>query len=156
MEYEIAFEEDPSQDVIAVRADTNLTKIAETMGKAYQDLYRHIGSHAIAPVGPPTAVYSDVDGAGDVSVEICVPVPEAIEPEDEIIADELPAATVITTLHRGRYEDLPEAYYALRRYAEEHGLRLAGPMREQYLNGPPETPPERYETRIQWPVRKAA
>ena len=156
MDYAITIEEVQHVPVLAIQTETTIADIGTVMGPAYGELYGYIAERGVAPTGPPTAVYSKVDEDGAVEVEICVPVSSPVDGRGRIVSDELSDATVITTLHRGPYEKLAEAYEALEEYARSHGLEVAGPMREEYLNGPPDTPPERFETRISWPVQQAA
>ena len=156
MSYEIIHTEVPAQKVVAIKASASLSQIGDTIGSAFGELYQLIGQRGIAPAGPPTAVYGDMKRPDEIEVEICVPIAEETPPEGRVIIDELPASRVLRTLHRGPYDDLPEAYEELEQYAAAHHVPLATGMREQYLNGPPAAAPEEYETLIQWPIEKAA
>lgn len=151
MAHDIRIEELPAQKVIAIKADITAPEIPQVMGSAYGELYQHIAAHGIVPAGPPMAVYSEFTDAR-IEVEICIPVPDVVLNGDRVIGDELPATVALTMTHIGPYDRLPQAYGEMQHYAEEHHLQLAGPMREQYLNGPPDAKPEEFETRIQWPV----
>lgn len=153
MEYEITMEKVPAQKVAAIDAHTAMSGIPETMASAFPELYQCLYEQGLAPLGPPTAVYSDVDEAAqELTVEICVPMTGGLVPAGGVHEDELPSETVLKTLHRGPYDLLSDAYEALQKYALEHDLELSSHMREQYLNGPQETAPESLETEIMWPV----
>jgi effector-binding domain-containing protein len=150
--YQVEVQTIPAQKVAAIHAHTPIEGIADTMGGAFQELYGYLAASGIAPTGPPISVYSEVDKDRGVTVEICVPVSQEITAHGRVIADELPAQTVVATLHRGSYEELPKAYEALQTFMESNHFAPSGRMREQYLNGPPEASPEDFETLVQWPV----
>jgi len=152
MTYHVDIQVLPAQKVAAIRTHSHIDDIPAAMASAYQELYGHLAASGISPEGPPTAVYSEVDENRGSTIEICVPVAQAVGAHGRIVADELPAETVVSTLHRGPYEKLPGAYEALSMYMQEHHLAPIGPMREQYLNGPSDVAPEDFETLVQWPV----
>ena len=152
MKYRVDVQRLPAQRVAAIRTHAHVDGIPRTMAGAYRELYEHLAASGITPTGPPTAVYSEVDENQGVTVEICVPVAKDVVDRGRVIADELAAETVVTTLHRGPYEELPKAYEALSMYMQDHHFVPSGWMREQYLNGPPATSPEDFKTVVQWPA----
>jgi effector-binding domain-containing protein len=152
MKYQVDVQRLPAQRVAAIRTHAHVDGIPRTMAGAFKELYEHLAASGIAPTGPPTAVYSEVDENQGVTVEICVPVAQDVGAHGRVIADELAAETVVTTMHRGPYEELPKAYEALSMYMQEHHFGPSGWMREQYLNGPPDTSPKDFETIVQWPA----
>ncbi|MFY9823311.1 MAG: GyrI-like domain-containing protein [Thermoanaerobaculia bacterium] len=56
-------------------------------------------------------------------------------------------------LHVGAYRGIPEAMDAIRRFAGEHGLQIAGRHHEICLTDPRQTPLENLRTIIRYPVR---
>ncbi|MBE2318176.1 MerR family transcriptional regulator [Solirubrobacter sp. CPCC 204708] len=74
------------------------------------------------PDGPVTGLYP-LDLEGEVEFMVGVPGPGM----------ELPAARVAVATHRGRYAELPLAYFALLAHAEERGRRPGAWVRERYL-----------------------
>jgi len=65
----------------------------------------------------------------------------------------LPAAELAVTVHRGAHDDIDVTYGELGTWVVEHALAVAGPVRELYLVGPPDTPDAaEWRTEIGWPV----
>jgi hypothetical protein len=60
----------------------------------------------------------------------------------------------VYVLHVGPYDQVGDTYRALGAYAAEHGLNLAGPAHEIYLNDPRRTAPEKLKTIVRLPVKK--
>ena len=56
------------------------------------------------------------------------------------------------TVHRGPYEACEPTYAKLFAWIGENGKRIAGPLREVYLNDPKEVPPEEILTEIYAPI----
>ena len=54
---------------------------------------------------------------------------------DGIVFEEVPAATVVSVMHRGSYADLPSAYAFAMEWVEQNGYRVAGLFRESYIEG---------------------
>ena len=66
---------------------------------------------------------------------------------------QLPECEVATTVHLGPYDQLGQAYDALKEGAAAQGRKVeeAGIMWEEYWTGP-EAPPEETRTVVFWPV----
>lgn len=149
---DIEIQEIPATKVAAIEIRTTFDQIGPSVGEAFRQLYGHLAASGVEPVGPPTTVYWEADPQRGVTATVCVPVRGEAPATGGIAMRVLPEATVAVALHRGPYEDLPAAYEAVERYLFDRGFVTGGPMREQYLNGPPDAAPDGYETRILWPV----
>ncbi len=90
----------------------------------------------------------------DPEVTVCLPVRRKITSPDTEYR-ELPAARVLSVIHRGPYERIGDSYRLLMDRREEMGLSQAGPYREIYLKGPgmifPGNP-RKYLTELQMPI----
>jgi effector-binding domain-containing protein len=65
----------------------------------------------------------------------------------------VPAADLAVTVHNGSHANVDQTYGALATYVAEHGLALAGPVRETYVVGPHDTADaRRWRTEICWPI----
>lgn len=74
---------------------------------------------------------------------------------DGIVFEEVPAATVVSVMHRGSYADLPSAYAFAMEWVEQNGYRVAGLFRESYIEGVWSGATESdWLTEIQVPVEK--
>lgn len=67
---------------------------------------------------------------------------------------ELPAATMATTVHKGKFDTIGQGYDALMKWIEANGYRIAGPCRELYLKFSREDLVGNV-TELQFPVEKA-
>jgi DNA-binding transcriptional MerR regulator len=143
------------QQVLSRRFRTPLSSIAAAVGEAFGVLYGHLARSGARPVGPPLALYHGAEfDPDDLDVELCLPVDRPLSGAAGLDGRALPAATVASTLHAGRYEDLSRAHAALQAFAAERGHEIAGPSREIYLVGPGEvTDPADFRTEVQLPVR---
>lgn len=153
MGHQINTRQAPPQVVLARRVHVGMHEIAQAIGSTFEEEYATLGQQGIASAGPPFVAYESM-GQEDWDVLICAPAARAGDPPDGYTFESLPAATVATTLHRGPYETIARAYEALQHWIDEHGWVSAGPVREIYLS-PPDVPPEKIETVIEWPVEEA-
>ena len=88
-------------------------------------------------------------------VEVFLPVSGTVTVRNPAIEVKIiPAATVISALHRGSYHTLGMAHQKIFEYLQDEGFESAGAPRELYLNDPADTPEEDLLTEIQYPVRK--
>lgn len=74
---------------------------------------------------------------------------------DGIIFREMPAVTVASVMHRGSYQNLPQAYAFAVDWVEKNGYRIADSFRESYIDGVwNNTLEEDWLTEIQIPIVK--
>jgi len=112
-------------------------------------------------VGPPTFVCHETSAEaaeraneeGTADVEIAVPVDHKIDGTDEIRCYELPGGTTARIVHQGPYEECTPTYERLFAWIGAEGKRIAGPIREVYLNDPREVAPEEILTEIYAPIQ---
>ena len=157
MEREIETKELADQPVLGVRFKTSMASIGEDIGKGYEAVFTCIGKSGAQPVGPPFAIYYDMElKEEDIDMEACVPVSSLMEGEGNVTGRSLPGGKVASTLHAGPYEEFGEAYQALMLWINENGYRPAGPCREVYLVGPQMVDnPADYRTEVIFPIEKA-
>jgi effector-binding domain-containing protein len=120
----------------------------EEVGKYMDPLYEQAGEYA---VGPCFALYYENDTEEGHDIEVCVPVSRPVEAEG-ITSRVLPAADVVSTVHRGPYGvNLGVAWIAFLAYLKNRDVATGGPAREIYLEWNPDDP-TRYVTELQLPV----
>jgi effector-binding domain-containing protein len=152
MSYDINQHDLRAQPVISLRERLDQEQLPAFFGRAFGELYAHLGRHGVPPRGEPFVVYHAF-GPDGIDAEVCVPVPTVVAVADPIAYRELPAVTVVDTLHVGPYDELGQAYQALAEWMEDHGFEAAGPVRERYLNEPgPGVSPAAYRTIVQIPI----
>jgi effector-binding domain-containing protein len=118
-------------------------------------------SRGQAPTGPPFLRYLVIDMAADMVVQAGVPVAVAVEGDEHVEPDELPAGDYLTTVHVGPYDGLYGATGGLLAHAGRNGLKLdhhpsdAGDVwasrLEWYETNPVDEPdPARWVTRLEF------
>ncbi len=88
----------------------------------------------------------------DLDIAVGVPLAAAIEGAGQIQAGVIPAGRVVSTMHKGAYTDLGDAYQALTEYVQAHHLQPVGLAYEYYHNAPDEVAPEELLTEIVFPL----
>ncbi len=155
MEYAIARHVLPEQHIVSLRDRRSKGGLPAFLGRAFGDLFGSLPDLGATPAGPPFVIYHAF-GDEEIDAEVCVPVAHPVSATETLDARVLPAMTVASTLHVGRYEDLQDAYDALMSWVRDHGYEVAGPVHERYLNGPgDELPPSEYRTIIEVPIAPA-
>lgn len=121
------------------------------VGTTFRRLQALLEERAAVPCGPPSMLFFGEEYApADADVAVCYPVERPPKGLGEL---ELPAATVLRTIHRGPYEEIGFAYQALFDAAREGGHRTEGPLREIFLLSPLQNAqPTEFLTEIQIPV----
>ncbi len=128
------------------------------LGRLYEALIPYIFSQGGKPAGP--TLFMSHDGEykeKDVDVEAGMPIAAAIPASERVKVYELPGLEqAASTVYKGSYEGITEAYQAIMAWVESNGYRVTGPDREWYLVSPADTQdPAEYVTEIQFPVEKA-
>ncbi len=108
---------------------------------------------------PPMGIYHD-DPAQvpeeELRAEVCLPIEEECEGEEDVVRKELPAVTVAYAVHKGPYHQIPPIYEDIFEWMEENGYEYVEdmPTREVFLKlyGQVEEP-EEYVTEVQVPVQ---
>ena len=82
------------------------------------------------------------------SVEVGVLLEVPFEGDDRVVASELPAGQVATTIHRGSYAELGEAHEAVTGWCAAKGLERTGVRWEIYGHPDPDT--DQVDVEIYW------
>jgi effector-binding domain-containing protein len=152
MDYRFTIHEIDPQPIVSIRERHAMADMPAFLGQSFGSLFTRLGQLGIPAAGPPFVIYHAF-GPELIDAEVCVPVDEVIAGPDDVTSRELPAATVVRTLHVGPYEKLGTAYEALTDWIAIHGTEASGPVRERYLNGPGDgAAPSDYRTEVEMPV----
>jgi len=147
MEYKIEFKVIPPITVASIRHKGQYNDCGQYIKKLYK-----FGNKEV--IGSPFNCYFDGEYKEIADIETCIPIKQRIN-NQEISCKELPAVKAITTLHKGSYESLNQAYKSLFKYAHENNLECLLPCREVYIKGPGMVfsgNPEKFITEIIIPV----
>ncbi len=87
-------------------------------------------------------------------MEVAFPISEFVEStgDEEIRVYELSGGKMAKIVHKGPYEECTLTYEKLFSWITENGKRIAGPVREVYMNDPREIQPEEILTEIYAPI----
>lgn len=134
-----------------------VSEFPQALGAAFGAEYGFIQAAGLRPAGEPFVTYRERLAENRWNVAICAPIAEApsVPPPPGLVVEHIPGGLVATTLHRGPYETISEAYTDLGRWIPAHGYRPVGPPRERYLSEP-DVPPEDIRTIVEFPVEKIA
>lgn len=143
----------PAQAVMSIRTKTAVQNLPMVLGKAFGDVAMAIGEQGQQPRGPPFVAYYNMD-MENLDIEIGFPVAKKLSGKGEVKPGEIPAGKVATCVYTGPYGDgMKEAYEALTKLVEEKGEVPTGIVYEIYFNSPMDTPPEKLQTQIVFPLK---
>ena len=154
MSYICELTEWSGQPSLTIRTRAAVQDLPRVFGEVYSAIEQYLGEMGESPDGPPFAAYYNMD-MQDLDVEIGFPVARELPGRGDIRAGRMPAGKVATCLYVGRYSDMEPAYNALSKWVEENGYEATGVVYELYLSDPEQTPPDRHQTRIAYPLRQA-
>ncbi len=123
----------------------------EEFGKYYGRLFEKTAKEKIKPNGIVCAVYHDKEwNEKDSDIEVGIGI------EDESKANGyIGGCLCATTVHKGSYANLPEAYASVLKWINDNGYEIASPPYEIYRNsGMDGIPVEDWRTDIFFPVLK--
>lgn len=152
MLYEFTVRDVGPQPIVSIRERHPADQMPAFLGQTFGALFGRLHDLRVPPAGPPFVIYHEFGGDA-IDAEVCVPVGRVVTAAIEVASRELPAATVVRTVHVGPYTELGGAYDALTDWIRAHGTEAAGPVRERYLNGPGDgVEPAAYLTEIEIPI----
>lgn len=153
--YEVTMSQEPERRLAVVRAVCAPAEIGDEVAGCVARLLPGLGRAGIAWEPPLWALYPlDLQEPMEIAVGVQMPPGDvtAVGADFEV----LPGGPVAETVHVGPYAQLPLAYNALFAAVHERGLRPTAPVREAYLVGPSEAPPEELLTRLVIPIQESA
>lgn len=135
----------------------------DQMPEAFGRVYGWLQQAGHIPQGMPVAVYlndpAEVEPA-EALWELWAPIEQDAEPygldAEGLSIRRVPMVRVATTMHQGPYEQVAGTYERLIQWMAEHGLEMAGPPMEAYLNDPYEVAPEEILTEVMIPVTQTS
>lgn len=152
MQYKIEVKELEPQAMMSIRTECKVAEIGPTLQDILPEVFYYLDKLGVRPSGPPFTRYHSFDGT-DCEIEAGFPVSEP-QPEDgRVTAGQLPGGEIVSTVHVGPYEMLPQAHDALDEWMRENGKRSRGPQWEMYWTDPgEEADPWKRKTELMWPI----
>ncbi|GHC68055.1 MerR family transcriptional regulator [Streptomyces flavofungini] len=151
--YDVSLSREPERRLAVVRGVCAPAEIGERFAACVGPLFAGLGAAGTVWEPPLWGLYPlDLEDRMEIAVGVELPRHGAEPPGQDV--ETLPGALVAETLHLGPYAQLPLAYNALFAAVHERGLSPRAPVREAYLVGPAEAPPEELMTRLIVPVEE--
>jgi effector-binding domain-containing protein len=153
-EFEIVIKKITPQKVLSIR---EILPDYSHIGSIFQKMEAYLKKSGAQMIGPPLAIYYDEGFKDkDADVELLFPIAKAVASGSDIKYKELPECErMASTIHKGRYDSVGEAYTALGKWIETNGYQTVGPCREIYFTDPRSgTPVDQYVTEVQLPIAK--
>ncbi|TXS44459.1 MerR family transcriptional regulator [Streptomyces sp. t39] len=151
--YEVTCGREPERHLAVVRAICSPDGIGKTTGGCVGRLLAALGGAGCAWEAPLWGLYP-LDLEDGMEIAVGAQAPRTTDGVPGLEWRTLPGGPVAETVHTGPYAQLPLAYTALFSAVHERGLRPRAPVREAYLVGPDQAPPERLLTRLVVPVEE--
>jgi DNA-binding transcriptional MerR regulator len=151
---EVAIKQVPAQIVASVRDTIPVSNLAPL----FNEVFGYLAQVRVNPLGPPMGIYHDQEFNPEAAdMEVAVPVGAAVPEGGRVRSYELPAVEEMAcVVHQGAYDSIGGTYGQLMAWVEQHGYRIAGPVREVYLRGPESgDDAATYVTEIQLPLARA-
>jgi len=137
------------QPYVAIRAHVTMAELGG-LGARFGEVFSWLGARGVPPAGAPFFRYRVIDMARDLEVDVGVPVETALDGDQSITADVLPAGQYATLTHTGHPSELLGATKALLDWAAGQGVEFDmspgengerwGSRLEIYLSDPNQEP----------------
>jgi effector-binding domain-containing protein len=152
MEFACNLEQRAAQPVLSIRTFTNEAELPALVGRAFGAVAQYLGELGDAPAGPPFAIYYNMD-MQNLDTELGFPVSKPLPGRGEIQSGEILGGWQASVLYTGPYPGLGSAYAALTQFVQASGRQPTGVAIEFYLNSPLDTPAEKLQTLIIFPLK---
>jgi effector-binding domain-containing protein len=152
MSYQCELIERTAQPVLSVRTRGAVKDLPGILGRSYGTIGAYLGCLGQMPAGAPFAAYYNED-MQNLDLEIGFPVAKKLPGQGEIQAGEIPGGKAVSCMHVGPYDQVKPAYEALGKFMQAKGYQGTGVCYEMYLNDPQQTPPDKLQTQILFPLK---
>ena len=159
MSHEPQIQARAAQPYVAIRRTVTMDGISGAVDEAFPELFGWLAGNGIAVGGAPFIRYLVIDMAGELQIELGVPVSAPVAGSGRIQPGVLPAGRYAVLRHTGPYDGLVASHAALQQWAAEHGVQFDthdtaqgsawGGRVEHYLTDPSQEPdPAKWETDV--------
>ncbi|SIQ71345.1 effector-binding domain-containing protein [Alkalispirochaeta americana] len=139
------------EKTVSIRTTVSLHNLPDTLTEVYGELMEYLQRQKETMTGYPFVMYHNHDMEA-LDIEAGFPVEKVLPDEGRVRASRIPGGKVLSAVHTGPYTTLEKSYTPLMTHIEETGLKVTPWMYELYLNCPDETPPEKLQTEICFPL----
>jgi effector-binding domain-containing protein len=138
---------------LSIRDTVDQNEMNNIHGKIYEQINQYMESINVQSDEAPIVIYhfwSDTL----VDIEAGIPLKDStIVGEGQIKMNKINAGNVVTAIHYGAYDRLPETYFGINEWMRKNHVVVMGPPWEVYLTDPAqESNPEKWQTKIFFPI----
>lgn len=166
MSHEPQIQARAAQHYAAIPATVAMDGISAAVDDAFPELFGWLAGQGIAPAGPPLIRYNVIDMAGELTIELGVPVAEPAAGSGRVQPGTLPEGRYAVLRHTGPYDGLVASNAALLHWGQEQGIEFDSwntpggsawrGRAEHYLTDPSQEPdPAKFETDVAFLIRGA-
>jgi effector-binding domain-containing protein len=91
----------PEQAYMGIRVQTPMKGMSKAVGKLFKEINSWAKQHALRPAGPPFLRYHVIDMAGEMDIEVGIPVAAPLPEEGRISTGMLPAGRYASLVYIG-------------------------------------------------------
>ena len=141
-----------TQWYLSIRDTVSQQGMNNVHGKLYAQINQFMDKEGIVSEASPIVIYHLWDSIVD--IEAGIPITDSIYLNDTTVTlKKILPSIVITAIHYGPYERLPETYFGINEWMRKNKVVVTGPPWESYLTDPSTEPnPKKWETAIYFPI----
>jgi hypothetical protein len=110
----------PEQRYVGIRTQAPMSQFAEIIPQFLDELFAWLGEHGVEPAGAPFMRYHVINMAGNMDVELGVPVAAAVPRDGRVAPGLIPAGRFAALVYSG--VSGIEGNHALLEWAKQHGI----------------------------------
>lgn len=136
---------------LSIRDTINQMNMNNAHGKFYEEIKQFLNADEV--IEPPLVIYHFwSDTLVDIEVGVSI-VDSSMLGNGRITMSKIEKSNVVTAIHYGAYERLPETYFGINEWMRSNKVVVIGPPWEIYLTDPStEANPKKWETAIYFPI----
>lgn len=132
VKYDIQVKEHAARPALVIKGKVKIEQTGEAIGGNIGAVSGHLEKAELQPAGAPfTRTFQFADGV--LVFEVGFPLAKAATSQGNLVATELPKATVATTVHVGDQATSENAYNAIHDWMKANGKQPAGAPWEVYV-----------------------
>jgi effector-binding domain-containing protein len=152
LSYEVSVAAQPRRPIAAVAATTTWERFPGQWRGMLDQVYACLGRAGVKG-GCNVMLYRDLPEADQIAVEVGVEVSDPFPTSGMVVVSALPAGLAAETTHRGPYDVLEAAHWAVLRWCASQGRKITGERWEVY--GDWHEDPAQLQTRIFYGLQEA-
>lgn len=141
------------QFYLSIRDTVSQQEMNNIHGKVYAQINQFMDKNNIVSNEPPLVIYHFWSDS-IIDIELGIPLIDSVVAQSALIKlKKIESGNVITAIHYGAYERLPETYFGINEWMRKNKVIVIGPPWESYITDPSaESNPEKWQTAIFFPI----